>query len=209
MKTNYTELERKEGQINGIPYTVLKVEYPNLKELKDNDLLMKNDKGQWLCGYVGLEHEQKLDFDKIGNEVCIAPVYLPKFDTDLFKNNPKVTKIVYFDQNHSWNRSRINTQLDEDLCLKDIEKIINHIIEHNKIKNKNFTLNDELEKQINDNVSLLQKKEAIYTQTALKKLINTTKDKIKTAKENNIKINDKTLNNFNQIVKKHNFQIEL
>ncbi|EFN3027638.1 hypothetical protein HKV08_001750, partial [Campylobacter coli] len=71
-----------------------------------------------------------------------------------------------------------------------------------------FTLN-ELEKQINDDVSLLQKKEAIYTQTALKKLINTTKDKIKTAKENNIKINDKTLNNFNQIVKKHNFQIEL
>lgn len=56
---------------------------------------------------------------------------------------------------------------------------------------------------------MLQKKEAIYTQTALKKLINTTKDKIKTAKENNIKINDKTLNNFNQIVKKHNFQIEL
>ncbi|EFT5779935.1 hypothetical protein H2454_001603, partial [Campylobacter coli] len=72
-----------------------------------------------------------------------------------------------------------------------------------------FTLNDELEKQINDNVSLLQKKGAIYTQIALKKLINTTKNKIKTAKENNIKINDKTLNNFNQIVKKHNFQLEL
>lgn len=32
MKTNYTELERKEGQVNGIPYTILKVEYSNLKK---------------------------------------------------------------------------------------------------------------------------------------------------------------------------------
>ncbi|EOI0354506.1 hypothetical protein ACMF3A_001867 [Campylobacter coli] len=143
MKKKYIELERKEGQINGIPYTVLKVEYPDLKELKDNDLLMKNDKGQWLCGYVGLEHEQKLDFDKIGNQVCIAPVYLPKFDTDLFKNNPKVTKIVYFDQNHSWNRNKINTQLDEDLCLKDIEKIVEHIIDFNKNNTEKENYNKE------------------------------------------------------------------
>ncbi|EJV5811768.1 hypothetical protein [Campylobacter jejuni] len=40
----YIELERKEGQINDIPYAILKVEYPNLKELKDKDLLMQNDK---------------------------------------------------------------------------------------------------------------------------------------------------------------------
>ncbi|EKH7262788.1 hypothetical protein O8W78_001525 [Campylobacter coli] len=208
MKTNYTELERKEGQVNGIPYTILKVEYSNLKKLKDNDLLMPNDKGQWLFAYIGLKEGESVNFDKLQDKVCVAPTYLEKSSTDLFKDNEKIKNLIFFDQNHSWNISERNTQLDEKLCLEDIQKIANHIIEYNKTKNKKFTLN-ELEKQINDDVSLLQKKGAIYTQIALKKLINTTKNKIKTAKENNIKINDKTLNNFNQIVKKHNFQIEL
>ncbi|EHV1015431.1 hypothetical protein KZ890_001918, partial [Campylobacter coli] len=55
MKVNYIELEKKEGQIGNIPYIIIKVEYPNLKKLQENDLLMANDKGQWLCGFIGLK----------------------------------------------------------------------------------------------------------------------------------------------------------
>ncbi|EPE7037997.1 hypothetical protein ACSL7O_001624 [Campylobacter jejuni] len=143
MENKYIELERKEGQINDIPYVILKVEYPNLKELKDKDLLMQNDKGQWLCGYIGLKHEQELDFNKLENEVCIAPIFLKKNDTDLFKKDENITKIIFFDQNHSWNKSRINTQLNEDLCLKDIKKVVNHIINFNKNNIKEENSNKE------------------------------------------------------------------
>ncbi|HEH4176843.1 TPA: hypothetical protein SG139_001711, partial [Campylobacter jejuni] len=44
------EIQRKEGVLNGIPYIIKKVEYDNLQKLKDNDLLIQGDKGQWLCG---------------------------------------------------------------------------------------------------------------------------------------------------------------
>ncbi|EAJ1912249.1 hypothetical protein CE024_04975 [Campylobacter jejuni] len=56
---------------------------------------MQNNKEQWLCGYIGLKHEQKLDFNKLKNEVCIAPIYLEKFDTDLFEKDENVTKIIF------------------------------------------------------------------------------------------------------------------
>ncbi|EJV0337495.1 hypothetical protein N5209_001790, partial [Campylobacter jejuni] len=67
MKVNYIELEKKEGQIGNIPYIIIKVEYPNLKKLQENDLLMANDKGQWLCGFIGLKENQKVDFKELDN----------------------------------------------------------------------------------------------------------------------------------------------
>ncbi|HEG6005760.1 TPA: hypothetical protein SE358_001584 [Campylobacter jejuni] len=143
MKANYIELEKKEGQISDIPYTIIKVEYPNLKKLQDNDLLMANDKGQWLCGFIGLKENQKVDFKELDNGY-IVPQYLylnskDKKEIDLFSNNLEITKVLQFDLNHSWNKTEKNTQLDEEECLKIIKNIIEYINNFNKnISKKDF-----------------------------------------------------------------------
>ncbi|ECB9749701.1 hypothetical protein GC740_07500 [Campylobacter jejuni] len=143
MKANYIELEKKEGQISDIPYTIIKVEYPNLKKLQDNDLLMANDKGQWLCGFIGLKENQKVDFKELDNGY-IVPQYLylnskDKKEIDLFSNNLKITKVLQFDLNHSWNKTEKNTQLDEEECLKIIKNTIEYINNFNKnISKKDF-----------------------------------------------------------------------
>ncbi|MCE3576638.1 hypothetical protein [Campylobacter jejuni] len=136
MKANYIELEKKEGQISDIPYTIIKVEYPNLKKLQDNDLLMANDKGQWLCGFIGLKENQKVDFKELDNGY-IVPQYLylnskDKKEIDLFSNNLEITKVLQFDLNHSWNKTEKNTQLDEEECLKIIKNTIEYINNFNK-----------------------------------------------------------------------------
>ncbi|EEP3827133.1 hypothetical protein HB331_001219, partial [Campylobacter jejuni] len=143
MKANYIELEKKEGQISDIPYTIIKVEYPNLKKLQDNDLLMANDKGQWLCGFIGLKENQKVDFKELDNGY-IVPQYLylnskDKKEIDLFSNNLEITKVLQFDLNHSWNKTEKNTQLDEEECLKIIKNTIEYINNFNKnISKKEF-----------------------------------------------------------------------
>ncbi|EAH6015473.1 TPA: hypothetical protein SD809_002071 [Campylobacter coli] len=143
MKANYIELEKKEGQISDIPYTIIKVEYPNLKKLQDNDLLMANDKGQWLCGFIGLKENQKVDFKELDNGY-IVPQYLylnskDKKEIDLFSNNLEITKVLQFDLNHSWNKTEKNTQLDEEECLKIIKNTIEYINNFNKnISKKDF-----------------------------------------------------------------------
>ena len=143
MKANYIELEKKEGQISDIPYTIIKVEYPNLKKLQDNDLLMANDKGQWLCGFIGLKENQKVDFKELDNGY-IVPQYLylnskDKKEIDLFSNNLEITKVLQFDLNHSWNKTEKNTQLDEKECLKIIKNTIEYINNFNKnISKKEF-----------------------------------------------------------------------
>ncbi|EFN2989730.1 hypothetical protein HKV54_000990 [Campylobacter coli] len=120
MKVNYIELEKKEGQIGNIPYIIIKVEYPNLKKLQENDLLMANDKGQWLCGFIGLKENQKVDFKE---------------------------KVLQFDLNHSWNKTEKNTQLDEEECLKIIKNTIEYINNFNKnISKQEF---EELSKEEN------------------------------------------------------------
>ncbi|EAJ5494965.1 hypothetical protein NQ813_001679 [Campylobacter jejuni] len=143
MKANYIELEKKEGQISDIPYTIIKVEYPNLKKLQDNDLLLANDKGQWLCGFIGLKENQKVDFKELDNGY-IVPQYLylnskDKKEIDLFSNNLEITKVLQFDLNHSWNKTEKNTQLDEEECLKIIKNTIEYINNFNKnISKKDF-----------------------------------------------------------------------
>ncbi|HEG2629097.1 TPA: hypothetical protein SCV17_001727 [Campylobacter coli] len=143
MKANYIELEKKEGQISDIPYTIIKVEYPNLKKLQENDLLMANDKGQWLCGFIGLKENQKVDFKELDNGY-IVPQYLylnskDKKEIDLFSNNLEITKVLQFDLNHSWNKTEKNTQLDEEECLKIIKNTIEYINNFNKnISKKEF-----------------------------------------------------------------------
>ncbi|HIF9806724.1 TPA: hypothetical protein ACX8VE_001467 [Campylobacter jejuni] len=136
------EIQRKEGVLNGIPYIIKKVEYDNLQKLKDNDLLIQGDKGQWLCGFIGLKENQKVDFEELDNGY-IVPEYLHLQDKkriDLFLNNPEITKALQFDSNHSWNITQ-NTQLDEKECLNVIKDTIEHI---NKL-NKNID-EEEIEK---------------------------------------------------------------
>ncbi|HEB9289719.1 TPA: hypothetical protein RZK14_001635 [Campylobacter coli] len=151
MKANYIELEKKEGQISDIPYTIIKVEYPNLKKLQDNDLLMANDKGQWLCGFIGLKENQKVDFKELDNGY-IVPQYLylnskDQKEIDLFSNNLEITKVLQFDLNHSWNKTEKNTQLDEEECLKIIKNTIEYINNFNKnISKQEF---EELSKEEN------------------------------------------------------------
>lgn len=136
-------MKKKEGQISDIPYTIIKVEYPNLKKLQDNDLLMANDKGQWLCGFIGLKENQKVDFKELDNGY-IVPQYLylnskDKKEIDLFSNNLEITKVLQFDLNHSWNKTEKNTQLDEEECLKIIKNTIEYINNFNKnISKKEF-----------------------------------------------------------------------
>lgn len=136
-------MKKKEGQISDIPYTIIKVEYPNLKKLQDNDLLMANDKGQWLCGFIGLKENQKVDFKELDNGY-IVPQYLylnskDKKEIDLFSNNLEITKVLQFDLNHSWNKTEKNTQLDEEECLKIIKNTIEYINNFNKnISKKDF-----------------------------------------------------------------------
>ncbi|EOI6074573.1 hypothetical protein ACMU1B_001659, partial [Campylobacter jejuni] len=128
------EIQRKEGVLNGIPYIIKKVEYDNLQKLKDNDLLIQGDKGQWLCGFIGLKENQKVDFKELDNGY-IVPEYLHLQDKkriDLFLNNPEITKALQFDLNHSWNMTTKNTQLDEEECLKVIKETIEHINKLNK-----------------------------------------------------------------------------
>ncbi|MFH5265184.1 hypothetical protein ACHITJ_07515 [Campylobacter coli] len=151
MKVNYIELEKKEGQIGNIPYIIIKVEYPNLKKLQENDLLMANDKGQWLCGFIGLKENQKVDFKELDNGY-IAPQYLylnskDQKEIDLFSNNLEITKVLQFDLNHSWNKTEKNTQLDEEECLKIIKNTIEYINNFNKnISKQEF---EELSKEEN------------------------------------------------------------
>ncbi|EED1946391.1 hypothetical protein ACTN5O_001123 [Campylobacter jejuni] len=56
---------------------------------------MQNDKGQWLCGYIGLKHEQELDFNKLENEVCIAPIFLKKL-TLIYLKKTRILLKSYF-----------------------------------------------------------------------------------------------------------------
>lgn len=144
-------MKKKEGQIGNIPYIIIKVEYPNLKKLQENDLLMANDKGQWLCGFIGLKENQKVDFKELDNGY-IAPQYLylnskDQKEIDLFSNNLEITKVLQFDLNHSWNKTEKNTQLDEEECLKIIKNTIEYINNFNKnISKQEF---EELSKEEN------------------------------------------------------------
>ena len=145
-KKAYKELEKKEGEIDGVAYTILKVEYTNLEQLKKDDLLMSNDKGQWLFGFVGLKKYEEVNFNELEKQVPVTDMYLDKSQTDLFTDKEEINKIIFFDQNHSWNRYP-NTQLDEKLCLSDIEKIVKHIKEYNLNKEAKATTMSYGEKQ--------------------------------------------------------------
>ncbi|TLD85183.1 hypothetical protein LS70_001135 [Helicobacter sp. MIT 11-5569] len=158
--TRYKELERTTGEINGMPYTILKLEYKNLDYLIENDLLCNGETGRFLSGFIGLTSKQIAPFeaDEFG---LVCPVYFDKKRTDLFGDKENITKIINFDLNHCWGTP---IQLDMDFCLEKITELVQCIKKHNREENLTNT-----PPQI-DYKSLLEADKGFRTEESLKSL---------------------------------------
>lgn len=129
--TRYKELERTTGEINSMPYTILKLEYKDLDYLIENDLLCNGETGRFLSAFIGLTSKQKVPFEADGFGL-VCPMYLDKETTDLFGDKENITKIITFDLNRCWGTP---IQLDMDFCLKKITELVQCIKKHNREEN--------------------------------------------------------------------------
>lgn len=130
-------LEKKEFEHRGFPCAIMKMEYANLNRLKNEDLLLKGDKGQWLWLCIGLtelnEKQAKQLGYKILDEFLDASISEkhethPELTKNLFENNTQINHFLHFTMNRfRYPLFKENHQLDEELCKKYADKLIDSI----------------------------------------------------------------------------------
>lgn len=136
--------------INHTPYAILELEYKNLERLKQDDLLLPNDKGKYLVGCIGLTQEERnlvlnhKDFFEDTMKISINQIaekeYANLFIGERYKH---IQFVLDFDLNHSWHQDK-GTQLDKELCFNSIKKGVFAIYQFQALNKEFFKINKEI-----------------------------------------------------------------